>query len=392
MLASAFTFLACFSVMSALMSIMPYHAFRRVSLYVRIAIVVALVVLVATSFAVPELMKTLPANPRLALLPPVWYLALYQSLQGHASRELADLSPLAARAVLMALASALLLCALSYRRCFMRISESSRGPLLHSASVVLPAGLPPFTSRFQHACYGFVIHVLLRSERHCIFFGGFAGMGLVAASQTAISTSAGPISSVPGADMLAIPLVAAYFVICGLRFVFEMPVELEANWMFQVVLDPACHESPALCRNVILTVVIAGIALPVLVIYSAVWSWRTGTLHAVYVLGMSLLLIEGLLVGFRKIPFTCSFPSFRNHAVMLAVLGVIGYFLFTGTGSEIEHWMMLRPWRFLWLIPVAAGAHEGLRRFRNEIAPVDASLIFRDQPKAAVTTLDLSGN
>ena len=33
-----------------------------------------------------------------------------------------------------------------------------------------------------------------------------------------------------------------------------------------------------------------------------------------------------------------------------------------------------------------------LRRLRNEIAPVDASLIYRDQPRAPVTTLDLSGN
>src|ERR1700683_3277962 len=48
LLSSAFTFLPCFATMSALMALMPYRVFRRVSLYVRILIVVALVAMVAT--------------------------------------------------------------------------------------------------------------------------------------------------------------------------------------------------------------------------------------------------------------------------------------------------------------------------------------------------------
>ncbi len=392
-LASLFTFLACFSIMSALMTLLPYRAFRRISLYVRVLIVIALLVLVATSFAVPALVQHLPANPEVAFLPPVWYLALYQSLQGHASPELARISGFAWRGVAIAFTSALLLCAVSYRRCFMRISESGGGPMFrHRAVLHLPEVFSLVKSHFQRACGGFAIRALLRSEKHCIFFGGFAGMGLVAASQTALSSFARPKPAIPDADLLSIPLTLAYFVICGLRFVFEMPVELDANWMFQVVLDPDRHESAAVARNVSLVVVMSAIIVPTLAIYWVLWDWRIAALHALYVFCLSLALIEGLLVGFRKIPFTCSFPPFRHHVVMLVLLGVIGYSFFSGSGSEIEHWMMVRPLRFLWLIPAAAAAHDILRRLRNEIAPVDASLIYRDQPKALVTTLDLSGN
>ncbi len=393
LLASVFAFLACFSIMSALMALVPYRAFRRISLYVRLLIVVALVTLFGTSFAVPDLVRRLPAHPRVALLPPVWFLALYQSIQGHASRELAGLSAMSIRAVGIALGSALLFSSLSYRRCFMRTSESTEGPMFRRrAGLRLPAGFSLLSSHFQRACYGFVMRALLRSEKHCIFFGGFAGMGLVAASQTALSALAGPKLTVPSAETLSIPLILAYFVICGLRFVFEMPVELESNWMFQVVLDPDKHESAAVARNIILTVVTVGIVAPALAAYASAWSWGIAILQTVYLLAISLLLIEGLLVGFRKIPFTCSFPPFRNHVVMLALVGVIGYFLFTGSGSEIEHWMMLEPLRFFWLAPAALVAYDVLRRFRNEIAPVDASLIYREQPKVAVTTLDVFGN
>lgn len=393
MLASIFTFLACFTIMSALMALLPYRLFRRISLYVRVLIVVALVVLVSTSFAVPGMLRHLPAHPALALLPPVWYLALYQSLQGHATPELATLSPFALRALGIAFTSGLLLSAISYRRCFMRVSESAGGLLFHrSGRLRLPLGFSVLRSHFQRACCGFAIRALLRSEKHCIFFGGFAGMGLVAASETALSSFAQSKPAIPDADLLSIPLTLVYFVICGLRFVFEMPTELEANWVFQVILDPDRHESAAVARNVSLVVVAGAIILPTLSAYWALWNWRIAVLHAIYVFALSLGLIEGLLVGFRKIPFTCSFPPFRNHVVMLALLGVIGYFFFTDTGSEIEHWMMLHPLRFLWLVPAAAAAYDVLRRFRNEIAPVDASLIYRDQAKASVTKLDLFGN
>ena len=393
MLASFFAFLACFCIMSALMALLPFPLFRRVSLYLRVLIVVTLVTLLVTSFAVPELLRHLPANPGLAYLPPVWFLALYQSLQGHATPEFARLSAFPLRAVGIAFASGLLLSALSYRRCFMRISESSGGPLVRrSSGLRLPAAFWFLSSHFQRACCGFSLRALLRSEKHCIFFGGFAGMGLVAASQTALSAFAQPKPALPDADLLSIPLTLTYFVVCGMRFVFEMPVELEANWVFQVILDPGRHESAAVARNVSLAVVLLAIVAPTLAAYWVVWNWQIAALHAIYVLTLSLGLIEGLLVGFRKIPFTCSFPPFRNNVVMLALLGVIGYSFFAGSGSDIERWMMLRPARFLWLAPAAAIACEVLRRLRNEIAPVDAGLIYRDQPKAPVTTLGLSRN
>ena len=393
LLASFFAFLTCFSIMSALMALLPYRLFRAVSLYLRVGIVITLVTLLVTSFAVPGMVLHLQSHPLLSLLPPVWYLALYQSLQGHATAELGTLSPFALRALGVVFASGLLLSAISYRRCFMRISESSGGPLFQrAAGLRLPLGFSFLRSYFQRACCGFAIRALLRSEKHCIFSGGFAGMGLVAASETALSAFAQPKPPIPTADLLSIPLTLVYFVICGLRFVFEMPVELEANWMFQIILDPGRHESVAVARNVSLAIVVPAIILPTFAVYGLLWNWRLGVLHAVYVLALSLGLIEGLLVGFRKIPFTCSFPPFRNHVVMLALLGVVGYSFFSGNGSEIEHWMMVRQLRFLWLVPATAAAYDILRRLRNEIAPVDASLIYRDQPTAPVTTLGLSGN
>jgi hypothetical protein len=215
-------------------------------------------------------------------------------------------------------------------------------------------------------------------------------MALVAASETALSAFAErQPDGVPDASVLSISLIAAYFLILGLRFVFEMPVELEANWIYQVILDPSNNESSAVARKIILTVLFAAVIVPTLVVCGFAWGWITALLHAGFVLALSMLLIETLLVGFRKIPFTCSFPPFRNNIVVLVLVAVLGYFFFTGSGASLEHWMMLRPFRFLWLGLVGAVAWEVLRRIRNEIPPVDACLIYREQTPAVVQRLNL---
>jgi len=395
MLASAFSFLACFSLMSALMALLPHRAFRRISLYVRILLIVSMVAMLGTVFVVPQMVAVMPANGNsaVALLPPVWYLALYQSLQGHASPALARFRGTGLRALFAAFATALLFCALSYRLYFMRISESAGTPLFRRrAGWRLPGRWSLPWTNFQRACYTFGLTALFRSEKHCIFFGGFAGMALVAASETALTSFAERRPGVPDAGLLSISLIAAYFVILGLRFVLEMPVELEANWIYQVILDPSNNETAAVARKIMLTVLCAGVIAPTVVVSGFAWGWMTALLHAGFVLVLSILLIDTLLVGFRKIPFTCSFPPFRNNVVVLALLGVLGYFFFTGSGASVEHWMLLRPFRFLWLAPAAAVTWEVLRRIRNDIPPIDTCLIYREQTMAAVQPLNLSGN
>jgi hypothetical protein len=48
-LASAFTFFACFALMGLLMSALPNRLFRRVSVLVRLVLIVALIVLLCTN-------------------------------------------------------------------------------------------------------------------------------------------------------------------------------------------------------------------------------------------------------------------------------------------------------------------------------------------------------
>src|SRR5579863_3765240 len=56
-LASVFAFFAVFSVLGLLMAVLPPRAFRRISAYIRGLVVVYLVAVLCTTFAVPDLLR-----------------------------------------------------------------------------------------------------------------------------------------------------------------------------------------------------------------------------------------------------------------------------------------------------------------------------------------------
>ena len=400
MLASAFAFFACFSIMAALMATLPARAFRRVSLYARVAIIVGSIALLCTSFAIPPLAARLPpqSDSWVRLLPPVWYTGLYQTLQGKASPALAALGRVGWQAAALAVVLALLSSAVSYRRYFLRIPETL-DPAIAAASA--PLWLSRLLDRillrtgFDRACCRFVMKTLFRSESHSMFFAAFVGLGLVLASQTAVSAFASRrtvvLEAAPAADMLSIPLIVAFCMASGLRFVFAIPAETPANWVYQVSVDRGSHNARGVARKVMLAFLWPGIALPALAIYGWAYGWRIGLMHAAYVAVLCLLLSDVLLVRFRKIPFTCPLPSFRNNAVLMCFVWLIAAFVFAGLGAGLERWMMLRPVRYLILVPFLWAAWDMLWRIRREYEDVDSQLVFQDQPPAAIERLDLSG-
>jgi hypothetical protein len=52
---------------------------------------------------------------------------------------------------------------------------------------------------------------------------------------------------------------------------------------------------------------------------------------------------EILLVRFRKVPFTCFYPPFRDSAVVLVLTCVLGFFVFVVLTSNLERWALFSP-------------------------------------------------
>jgi len=398
-LASIFSFFAIFAITGVLMSALPYSVFRRISLYVRGLIIVCLLTLLSTSFAVPSLVDRLPQTPHstIRLLPSVWFLGLCQLLRGKADPELARMGWMSMLGSLCVAVIAIASYALSYRRCFIRIpesldvaSETSSGLTSWLFSILDRAVL---RTPFQRAGYRFVIRTLARSERHALVLAGFIALGFVIASQVLFATFSGKAidaGSLSSAAFLSLPFILVYCILVGLRFVFNIPTELRANWVFRLSLDKTAHECIPLVRRVMLTFIFPWVFAAVFPLSLYLWGWTAALLHTALITIWSVILAEILLVGFRKVPFTCSYPPFRHSAIVVMLLYIFGFSAFVGLTSSLEHWVLLNPALMLLFIPIIFGTRYARSRFEQDTIDIDKELIFEEKQPTDFEVLDLA--
>ena len=396
--ASIFTFFAVFSLLGFLMAVLPNSIFKRLSPYLRALLVMFFVVLLCTSFALPIFLQRLPATPPwwTRLLPSTWFLGLGQLLRGEASPALAALGAFALPALASVIVIASGVYGLSYRRYFTRIPEmteiaASRGSSKRSPLRTLLDRVVLRTP-LQRGCFHFVWKTLLRSESHRLVLSAVAGLGLVLASQALMSAFAGHLTVVKvavSADALSVPFIFAFCIIVGLRLVFEMPVEMRSNWIFRLLLDEENHECEPMARKVMLVSTLPWVFLVVLPVYAYAGGLLPGILHAALVAAWSVLLINAILLRFRKLPFTCSFPPFRQHSIVTLLAGVMAFFLFAVVTPEIESSALANPVWMAVFIPIAAVAWYIPHRIRRETMDHERILIFEEASTRAVEVLQL---
>lgn len=400
-LAALFTFWAVFALLGTLGAVLPREIFRACSSWIRGAFLVAFIMLLLSGFAGAALARTVVVHPDtwLRFLPSLWFLGLYQSWQQAGPARLSALAPLALWSSLAAFALMLAAYGLSYRRRFAESMESGRGPSEQRVFKLVVACLDLFAPRapgFARACHRFVVRALLRNEAHRLCIAVALGLGYLLAFQSAADTLTGGAAArdfLPEAAVLEASLVAAYLLILGLRLAFEVPAGVPSNWVFRVMLDSRETETRDVARRVVVSFLAPLVLLPSLIL--GVWRWGAagGIVHTLYVLALSLCLIEILLAGYRKVPLTCPVPGFRDNLLMLCLMQFLGFELFSGFGAMMERWMFAWPVRFLVLPALMLWGWEwNRRRIRDarEAGEWEEGITFENRQRPAVERMDLS--
>ncbi|MHB8540387.1 MAG: hypothetical protein ACYDCD_05530 [Candidatus Acidiferrales bacterium] len=398
-LASAFSFFSVLATLGLLMAILPSRVFRRCSIYVRCGMVVFLAAVLSTSFLTIHSIQHLSpsSKPLVELLSPVWFLGLCQFLRGVADPAFAPLARTAIIASGIVLILALGSYALCYRRCSTQSYESvtnlsGEGGLIDRWKLHWVSDLF-LRSSFERACFRFTLKALFRSENQTLMLGGLTGIGIVLGSQTlyeaALSRSAGAL---PSRASLSVPLIVSYFLLLGLRFSFDIPATLRANWIFRLTINLDTDECVGLARKIMLAFLIPLLLLFCLPAYGLRWGWGLAVIHTAIVAAVCVLLVEILLVRFRKIPFTCSAPHFKSNALVSILLYFLGFVVFTSWISTAERWAFEDPLWYLAFAPALAGIWVFLARHRGEMTYLDRRLIFEEPPEVTVEVLDLTFN
>jgi hypothetical protein len=382
-----------------LINCLTARAFRRVSPWVQMA---SMAFLITILFLTPQLAGSIRPlfeqhSPLLRYFPPFWFLALYMELlPGRPGGALFhDIAPLATRAVGAAAAVFAVTYFAGYWRHARRIMESTEitgdppGRLRAAFDRLVNAYLLPHP--LERATFHFISSTILRSARHRLFLATYGGIAIALALPNLVwlGTRPGAPSVVfTAAGLLPVPLILTFLCVMGLRGAFNLPAELRANWVFQTAESEERVPHIRAARKWVVTMGLAPVLLALLPIEIAYRGWW-GIIHLTFALAMALVLLNVLLVWFRKIPLTCSYFPGKMSMAAMALVFILGYLFYVTIMSRLEARWLHEPAGLIAYYLAAIGALAGLRWLEGRELQVDDVLIYEDQPDPEVRTLEL---
>jgi hypothetical protein len=391
LLASFFTCFGLLAVMGITIMIAPKRFVRTASLLVRIMCVLGLAGMLASVFTMPGILQASRLPGYVYYVPSVWFLDLHQSLLIEGTVQTGTgIFAVEITAVLFILAIAVY--ALTYYREYMRIPE--RSGLIHTSgsdSQFLGRVLEAVAVRtpFQRATYLFAMKTLFRNEKHCLLFGTATALGFFVAAQTTGQALANPMETGIDPRLLSVSLTLAFFTIVSLRALLDVPSDRQASWVFRSTVDRYRHEARSVAGKVLVSPVIAwlGIALP---LHVMLWGWTTGLLHSGYVLMCSIGLSQLLLVRYRKIPFTCSYTASKDKILVMIILGLVGFAMFSEANSRFEVSLLSHPWEYLAFVACFGALLWRIRVFQGGLTLEERALIYEHRPAPMVQVLNIT--
>jgi hypothetical protein len=396
--AGLFVFFALGVIQGVLMNLLPPRAFDRLSVWIQALFATAFIAAAPYVFDIPNWHEMIATRPHWMLLfPPAWFLGLYEAVLGSQDSYFLQLRERCLTGMAVVLFLALATYFLSYRRHASRVLEqalsqpSGQSSIGRAASASIETCIKNSPSR---AVFAFGIQTLRRSRAHKLVMGFCLSIAFVLALQAAGPSMVTHLRSGESwsvwqqESILAIPLVMSAVVISALCYVFKLPAQPEASWVFRLAAESSDPRELLDSVEYLLFCALGSVLLITLPIEGFALGWGLAIAHTAMVAALMLFLIEARLYEWRKIPFTCSHvPGRRNLWQTLAIyLGLFAVLIPVITSFEAR---LLRP---LILLATAASLSpfyfslRSRRRAQWRIVP----LLFDESDEPLIATLRLN--
>jgi len=103
----------------------------------------------------------------------------------------------------------------------------------------------------------------------------------------------------------------------------------------------------------------------------------------------SVLLTNVVLIRFRKLPFTCTLPVFKQHSFVTLLSVCFGFLLYAVSTPEFESSALVQPVRMISLLPVVALAWYIPHHLAKSAIDIERKLIFEESPTQSIELLRL---
>lgn len=384
--ASVFLYCAVLAVQGFIALVFPRRIFLRLSAILQLA---AFGLFLGVYFMQPPI-KSLaavaaPQNHWVLVWSPSFsFFTLFNQLNGSLPSELAWLASRAWIGLGAAVAGAAASLILCYLRTMKRTVEEPD---------LVPAArgwhwMPRIGSPLQTAIVLFSFRSITRSRQHRVVLAFYLSV-VFAIALSVLRSELSPVALRPLTPDFLIPsTLMMSFAVIGLRNVFPLPISLTANWVLRITqLCPSQKYLAATRRSMLLFAV-----LPVWLV-SACLSlsfrpWHQVLEHLAVLALLGLAFAEVSLIGFYKVPFTCSYLPGKSN-IQVAFWGLVVVLLALALSfAPFEQRALNDPFQFARLVAVLAATASGLWVFNRHRAK-SAVLYFEELPDELIMTLGL---
>jgi hypothetical protein len=392
-LAGIFTYCLVLILQGATMQLLPRQVYLRLSPALQVA---ACCLFVGLYFLEPSLesRQALAApenNALLRWLPAYWFLGLFQQLNGSMSGEFASLAHRAWLGLVIAMCAALGVALAAYFRMLPKLVEQP--DLIPSVrrSVWWPAAV----NTTQVAIFLFSARTLLRSRQHRLVVSFYVGVGGAAVlAYTRLALGEGPVLHGLGATQMRGTVMSATIMlmcvaVAAVRIVFSLPISLRANWIFRMTEQMETARYVAVVRRTLLMMSVIPVWLGLASVLFFLWP---PALAAKHLLALALLggcLVEGALLGFQKVPFTCSFLPGKANVHIAFWISVLLLVPISNVAAHFERSLLDTSPGSILLILALGGILWAARRRNAVLAAAAGRLRFEELATQDVISLEL---
>jgi hypothetical protein len=370
--------------------LLPRRWFLRLSAFLQIGVFclfVSVYFLQPPFASISEILD--PKNQRwFPWLPSYWFLGALQQCNG---TQQAILAPLARRAwmgLAIAVGGSAVTFLLSWFRTLRRIAEQA-----DIVPGVRGVPLPRFGKSWQTAIVQFSIRSFLRSRQHRLILAFYLGIGFALVIFLMKSPEARgqmlAASSLVNGPVLASTIVMLGFWMLGIRVLFSRPLDIGANWIFQITPAPLVSEWLAANRRSLFVLALGPWLTIAAAFLFSFWPWRPAAGHLIVLGFLGVILADLCLYEFRKIPFTCSYLPGRSNIHVSFILCIVFIVEIIYAGAQLEVTALGNGVRYAYLVSTLCLAAL-LARWRASPSKWEARNVeFEEVPPWSVISLGL---
>jgi hypothetical protein len=345
--AGLFVFFLLVAMQGAMLNLLPVRQFSRVSAALQGMLLTVFLCGVPLAISIPDLYRSMSLRPDWAVwVPPLWFLGVDQVMVGSHDPLALRLAHCGAAGMVGAAAAAVLTYLWSYRNHRVRVLETSSAENRSGGVWAAAAMVRLLPNTRTLGTFSFVAKILTRSREHRLILTAFVAIALAMIVESFVGLAfqgdlRGSLQRpVVRQAVIAVPLALSLFTLSGFRYLFRLPVELRANWIFRIHEPGHGPELLAGTERFLYYCAVAPVASLTLPFEMRLLGSGAGLVAGGLCLLPSLCLVELLLLPCERIPFTSSYLPGQRPLIETVLGYSVAVVLYVSILSTVVNWCL----------------------------------------------------